>query len=70
MINPGGSGTVPAGLPQGETEQVSIIFIIRQIPYEKIKTHLHILYLIGFCIISYVLYCYFVNLKFWFHFTR
>ena len=24
MINPGGSGTVPAGLPQGETEQVSI----------------------------------------------
>ena len=24
MINSGGSGTVPAGLPQGETEQVSI----------------------------------------------
>ena len=25
VINSGGSGTVPAGLPQGETEQVSII---------------------------------------------
>ena len=24
VINSGGSGTVPAGLPQGETEQVSI----------------------------------------------